>query len=100
MSSIDSLFVSGFWDVYIAVISIVSIVACAIFLRSQSIRKKKGEAVGTTGHVWDEDLAEYNNPLPSWWRWLFHITVVFALVYLVLYRAAGAGRSAGRRSAS
>jgi cytochrome c oxidase cbb3-type subunit III len=92
MSTMDSLFVSGFWDVYIAVISLVSIVACAIFLRSQSIKKKKGVAVGTTGHVWDEDLAEYNNPLPSWWRWLFYITVVFALVYLVLYPGLGSWR--------
>src|SRR5690606_31016738 len=57
-----------------------------------SIRRKKGEAVATTGHVWDEDLAEYNNPLPSWWRWLFYITVAFALVYLVLYPGLGSWR--------
>ncbi|HLS86589.1 MAG TPA: cytochrome-c oxidase, cbb3-type subunit III [Burkholderiales bacterium] len=92
MSTLDSLFVSGFWDLYIAVVSVVSIVACALFLRSQSIRRKKGEAVATTGHVWDEDLAEYNNPLPSWWRWLFYITVAFALVYLVLYPGLGSWR--------
>jgi cytochrome c oxidase cbb3-type subunit 3 len=67
---------------------VVSIVACAVFLRSQSIRKGAG-AVPTTGHVWDEDLAEYNNPLPRWWSWLFYITVVFSLVYLVLYPGLG-----------
>ena len=39
--------------------------------------------------TWDEDLAEYNNPLPRWWSWLFYITVVFALVYLVLYPGLG-----------
>ena len=33
----------------------------------------------TTGHVWDEDLREMNNPLPRWWMWLFVLTVVFAL---------------------
>ena len=32
----------------------------------------------TTGHVWDEDLREMNNPLPRWWMCLFVITVVFA----------------------
>ena len=83
-----SLFSSGLWDLYIAVVALVSIVACAVFLRSQSIRKASG-AVPTTGHVWDEDLAEYNNPLPRWWSWLFYLTVVFALAYLVLYPGLG-----------
>lgn len=83
-----SLFTSGFWDLYIAVISVVSIVACAVFLKSQSFRRGPG-AVPTTGHVWDEDLAEYNNPLPRWWSWLFYITVVFGIVYLVLYPGLG-----------
>jgi cytochrome c oxidase cbb3-type subunit 3 len=78
-------FTSGFWGVYIAAVSVVSIVACAVFLWSQTIRRAKGAPVGTTGHVWDEDLAELNNPLPRWWLWLFYITIVFALVYLVLY---------------
>jgi cytochrome c oxidase cbb3-type subunit III len=81
-------FTSGFWDLYIAIVSVVSIVACAIFLRSQSVRRVPG-AVQTTGHTWDEDLGEYNNPLPRWWSWLFYITVVFALVYLVLYPGLG-----------
>jgi hypothetical protein len=31
----------------------------------------------TTGHVWDGDLREMNNPLPRWWVWLFVITIVF-----------------------
>ena len=78
-------FVSPFWDAAVAVVSVVSIVACAVFLWSQTIRT----AGDTTGHVWDEDLAEYNNPLPSWWRWMFYITIVFGLVYLVLYPGLG-----------
>jgi cytochrome c oxidase cbb3-type subunit 3 len=43
----------------------------------------------TTGHVWDEDLKELNNPLPRWWMWLFVITVVFSGVYLALYPGLG-----------
>ena len=83
-----SQFTSGFWDVYIAIISVVSIVACAVFLWSQSKRRAPGE-VGTTGHTWDEDLAEYNNPLPRWWSWLFYLTVIFSLIYLILYPGLG-----------
>lgn len=78
-------FESAFWPYYIAIISVVSIVACAVFLKSQSIRRVEGGGLETTGHVWDEDLKEWNNPLPRWWSWLFYITIVFGLVYLVLY---------------
>jgi cytochrome c oxidase cbb3-type subunit 3 len=80
-------FTSGFWDVYVAVITVVSIVACAAFLWAQGSRKTSRN--DTTGHTWDEDLAEYNNPLPLWWSWLFYITVVFSLGYLVLYPGLG-----------
>ena len=80
-------FTSDFWSVYIAVVTVVSIVACAVFLKTQSIRPKG--SVETTGHKWDEDLAEYNNPLPLWWSWLFYITIAFGLTYLVLYPGLG-----------
>jgi cytochrome c oxidase cbb3-type subunit 3 len=83
-----SEFASGFWDLYIALVTLVSIVACAVFLKSQSVRKVRAESE-TTGHTWDEDLAEYNNPLPKWWSWLFYITIVFSLIYLVLYPGLG-----------
>ena len=86
-----SQFTSQFWDVYVAILSLVSIIACALFLKSQSVRKAPG-AAPTTGHVWDEDLAEYNNPLPRWWSWLFYITIVFAIAYLVLYPGLGSWR--------
>jgi cytochrome c oxidase cbb3-type subunit 3 len=44
----------------------------------------------TTGHVWDGDLREMNNPLPRWWVGLFVITILFAVVYLYLYPGLGA----------
>ena len=43
----------------------------------------------TTGHVWDEDLRELNNPLPRWWMYLFVATIVFAAVYLAFYPGLG-----------
>ena len=48
---------------------------------------QKQDAVQTTGHAWDGDLQEFNNPLPNWWVWSFYATVVFALIYWVLYPA-------------
>lgn len=54
-------------------------------------RRSRGESLTTetTGHVWDEDLTELNNPLPRWWLWLFIISVVFGGVYLALYPGLG-----------
>ena len=87
-----SQFTSGFWDIYIGAISLVSIVACAIFLKAQSVRRSAEGEAETSGHTWDEDLTEYNNPLPRWWAWLFYLTIAFALVYLVLYPGLGSYR--------
>ncbi len=48
-----------------------------------------GDEDETTGHVWDEDLREYNNPMPRWWLWLFYLSVIFSILYLVLYPGLG-----------
>ena len=82
-----SQFTSGFWDFYIGVITLVSILACAVLLKMQSVRKPVESE--TSGHVWDEDLREYNNPLPLWWSWLFYLTIFFSLGYLALYPGLG-----------
>jgi len=83
-----SEFTSGFWDFYIGVITVAGILACAVLLQSMS-RRWAASDPDTTGHVWDEDLGEYNNPLPRWWIWLFYLTIAFSLVYLVLYPGLG-----------
>jgi cytochrome c oxidase cbb3-type subunit III len=89
-------FYSGGWSVFVAVASVVSMIACLVLLGVAARRKvmvgangAAGKDDNTTGHVWDEDLTELNNPLPRWWMWLFIITVIFSLVYLVLYPGAG-----------
>ncbi|UYV17149.1 cytochrome-c oxidase, cbb3-type subunit III [Porphyrobacter sp. ULC335] len=40
----------------------------------------------TVGHEWD-GIEELNTPLPRWWLYTFYATIVFALVYVVLYPA-------------
>jgi cytochrome c oxidase cbb3-type subunit III len=83
-------FVSSFWSIYVAVLTVASILACALLLKVMSTRRATpGAKPELHGHVWDEDLQEYNNPLPRWWMWLFYITIVFALVYLFLYPGLG-----------
>lgn len=82
-------FVSNFWNLYVILLTLGSVIACAVFLYFLSRKKVKPGAVQTTGHTWDEDLAEFDNPLPRWWMMLFYITVVFALVYLALFPGLG-----------
>ena len=69
-------FTSGFWNWFIIVVTLGSIAYCAWLLWVTARARVKaesaapgqgGKAVETTGHVWDGDLAEYNNPLPRWW---------------------------------
>ncbi|MEZ5643583.1 MAG: cytochrome-c oxidase, cbb3-type subunit III [Burkholderiaceae bacterium] len=78
-------FTSDFWHLYVAGLTLVSIIACLILLWISGTTKANTHADNTTGHVWDEDLKEMNNPLPKWWVYLFIITVVFALLYGAMY---------------
>lgn len=55
--------------------------------------EKSKQTVQTTGHAWDGDLQEFNNPLPNWWLWGFYATVVFALIYWILFPAWPVGAS-------
>ena len=85
-------FFSSGWSSYIALVSLVGIVWCIWLLFSQ--RKAKvvhtaDGAVADTGHVWDGDLRELNNPLPRWWMWMFLLSCIFGLVYLVLFPGLG-----------
>jgi cytochrome c oxidase cbb3-type subunit 3 len=85
-------FLSAGWSAYIALVTLVGIFWCIWLLFSQLKVKVKldpnGE-VADTGHVWDGDLRELNNPLPRWWMWMFLISCIFSLAYLVLYPGLG-----------
>jgi cytochrome c oxidase cbb3-type subunit 3 len=81
-------FVHDGWGIFVAAAVILSLVFC-VFLLIIASRRKVMANDNTTGHTWDVDLREMNNPLPRWWVGLFVITVIFAVVYLVLYPGLG-----------
>ena len=83
-------FVSGFWNVYVMVLVGLSLAFCLFILISNNKAERDAGPAELHGHVWDETLAEYNNPLPRWWMYLFWATVIFAIIYLVLYPGFGA----------
>ena len=81
---------SSGWSLYVIAIVALNIVG-SMWLLFYTSGKRPGEDVKgeTTGHVWDGDLVELNNPMPRWWLLLFVFTTVFAVGYLVLYPGAG-----------
>jgi cytochrome c oxidase cbb3-type subunit 3 len=84
-------FFNNGWSIYIVVATVVGLAGClALLIFAARRRVMAGD--NTTGHVWDEDLRELNNPLPRWWMWLFVLTVVFAAGYLTLYPGLGSAR--------
>jgi cytochrome c oxidase cbb3-type subunit 3 len=86
-------FVAPFWGWWIVVLTVGGLAFCAWLLLVTgrgAPKRPPGAKADTTGHVWDEDLTEYNNPLPKWWSNLFWITIVVAVVYLILYPGLGA----------
>ena len=85
----ESQFTSPFWHYYIVAIVVASFIYVTWLLLSQDkVKLKKGEEVKTTGHSWD-GIEEYNNPIPRWWFWMFIMTILFGIGYLVAYPGMG-----------
>ena len=85
-------FVNSGWGTYIAIVTVVGLIWCLWILFSQrktNVTYKPDGSVDDTGHVWDEDLRELNNPLPRWWMWMFLLSLIFGVVYFALYPGLG-----------
>jgi len=83
---------STFWSWWIIVITVVTTVGiCWVLFANRKVTVKElpkdGEAP-KTGHVYD-GIEEYDNPLPGWWFNMFVGTVIFSIIYLVLYPGMG-----------
>jgi cytochrome c oxidase cbb3-type subunit III len=73
--------------VVLAVANIAAMLWLLWWTRKRRVDPKSSQP--TTGHVWDGDLSEYNNPLPRWWLFIFLISIAFSVVYLALYPGLG-----------
>lgn len=86
-------FFNSSWSVYISIVTLIGIACCIWLLFSQRsitvIRTKDGSISADTGHVWDEDLRELNNPLPRWWMIMFLLSCIFAILYLFVFPGLG-----------
>ncbi len=82
-------FTDGFWNLLIFVGTVGGIIVLFLFTRNYSGERPAGEGVQSTGHKWDGDLEELNNPLPRWWLNMFYITMIWGIGYLLLYPGVG-----------
>jgi cytochrome c oxidase cbb3-type subunit 3 len=85
----SDLFVNPFWSWFIIILTSLGIIGCFVLIIWMSGDDRPDNKTETMGHVWDETLEEYNNPLPRWWLNMFYITLVFGIIYLVVYPGMG-----------
>jgi cytochrome c oxidase cbb3-type subunit III len=82
-------FTSDFWPFFISAIVIGGIIFCLTVLFITSKSHDPRHTGQSTGHVYDEDIVEMNNPMPRWWMWMFILTCVFGAAYLFLFPGLG-----------
>ena len=81
-------FFNNGWSIFIGAATVIGLLAC-LWLLFVASKRQPMAADNSTGHVFDEDLVEMNNPLPRWWAILFVLTVVFAFGYVAMYPGLG-----------
>jgi cytochrome c oxidase cbb3-type subunit 3 len=72
------------WIIVLTTITIVGIT----WILFGNRKREKQDSDATTGHEYD-GIAEYDNPLPAWWFYMFVLTIVWAIGYLIMYPGMG-----------
>jgi cytochrome c oxidase cbb3-type subunit 3 len=81
-------FFNAGWSIFVGAATVIGLLGC-LWLLFVASKRTAMASDNTTGHVFDEDLVEMNNPLPRWWMWLFILTVVFAFGYIAVFPGLG-----------
>ncbi len=80
---------SDFWSWYVILLVVINLLGCAGLLYfTRNLDSETEQEDGTTGHEYD-GIREFNNPLPRWWLWMFYITIIYSIGYLVVYPGMG-----------
>jgi len=78
---------TSFWSMWIIVLTTITIVGITWILFANRKREEQ-PADKTTGHEYD-GIQEFDNPLPAWWFYMFVLTIVWGVGYLVIYPGMG-----------
>lgn len=80
-----------FWHWFVAAGTIVFVIWCVWLIGWSAKQGPQGKSdEELVGHKWDGDLEEWNNPAPKWWLYLYFITIVWAVGYMIAYPGIGA----------
>lgn len=82
---------STFWSFWIIILTTTNLVLLFWILmanRKKAVQGEESTEAKTTGHVYD-GIEEYDNPLPRWWFYMFLLTFVFSIGYLIIYPGYG-----------
>jgi len=79
---------SSFWSGWIIVITISSLIGLAWLILSVYFAKVD-HVKEIVEPIWDESLREGSSPPPLWWFWMLFASLVFTLVYLMLFPGLG-----------
>ncbi len=83
---------SNFWSAWIVVLTLATIIGLVwLLLATRKLKNERDD--NTTGHVYD-GIIEEDNPLPAWWFWMFILSVIFAVGYLIAYPGLGSYKGA------
>ncbi|MEZ5464492.1 MAG: cytochrome-c oxidase, cbb3-type subunit III [Lysobacteraceae bacterium] len=80
---------SSGWSWYVVFIVALNVGGCVWLLWWTGKRRPGDPAPTDTSHVWDQDITEYNKPMPRWWIVLFYLTILYSLGYLWWYPGLG-----------
>jgi cytochrome c oxidase cbb3-type subunit 3 len=80
---------STFWSIFVIVLVVINVGGCVWLITWTMNMNTAEQDDDSTGHTWDGDLKEYNNPLPKWWLNTFYLSIIFTVIYLALYPGLG-----------
>ena len=80
---------STFWSIFVIVLVVINVGGCLWLIVWTMNMNTAEQDDDSTGHTWDGDLKEYNNPLPKWWLNTFYLSIIFTVIYLALYPGLG-----------
>jgi len=80
---------SAGWNWFVAALAVLNILGVAWLLWWTAKRRPGDPKPEETSHYWDEDITEYNKPMPRWWINGFYIAIAFGIGYTVWYGGLG-----------
>lgn len=78
----------SWWIIGLTVTNLLLILWVLLANRKVAVEDDDDPENRTTGHVYD-GIEEYDNPLPKWWFQMFILSIVFTVLYLIIYPGLG-----------